>query len=164
MRPCLGMSTRSSKNKGAEIADGRQTYGGQEYRNCLDTVGHHGSAYSSSLEFISTVRPRFAIISVGRRNLYGHPAPSTIEALQRAVRCPETFHRNDSIGRIRTHRAMANCISLELRRGKVATAFAISNQRCTRDYLRISGERREHVLSVLHRRLPESDSRVHTRL
>lgn len=46
-------------------------------------VGHHGSAYSSSPEFIAAVHPRYAIISVGRHNLYGHPASSTIETLER---------------------------------------------------------------------------------
>jgi len=44
-------------------------------------VGHHGSAYSSSPEFIAAVHPRYAIISVGRHNLFGHPAPLTIETL-----------------------------------------------------------------------------------
>jgi competence protein ComEC len=47
-------------------------------------VGHHGSAYSSSPEFIAAVHPRYAIISVGRHNMFGHPAPSTIDTLQRA--------------------------------------------------------------------------------
>ncbi|HMF27507.1 MAG TPA: ComEC/Rec2 family competence protein, partial [Candidatus Cybelea sp.] len=46
-------------------------------------VGHHGSAYSSTAAFIESVRPRYAIISVGRRNLFGHPAPSTLQTLQR---------------------------------------------------------------------------------
>jgi competence protein ComEC len=45
-------------------------------------VGHHGSAYSSSSEFIAAVHPRYAIISVGRHNMFGHPAPSTIATLQ----------------------------------------------------------------------------------
>ena len=45
-------------------------------------VGHHGSAYSSSPEFLAAVHPRYAIISVGRHNLFGHPAPSTIETLR----------------------------------------------------------------------------------
>jgi len=45
-------------------------------------VGHHGSAYSSSPEFIAAVHPRYAIISVGRHNMFGHPAPSTIETLK----------------------------------------------------------------------------------
>jgi competence protein ComEC len=46
-------------------------------------VGHHGSAYGSSPAFIAAVHPRYAIISVGRHNLFGHPAPSTIETLER---------------------------------------------------------------------------------
>ncbi len=47
-------------------------------------VGHHGSSYGTTPEFIAAVRPRFAIISVGRHNLFGHPAPSTIERLTEA--------------------------------------------------------------------------------
>lgn len=46
-------------------------------------VGHHGSAYGSSPEFIEAVAPRYAIISVGRHNLFGHPAPSTLATLER---------------------------------------------------------------------------------
>jgi competence protein ComEC len=46
-------------------------------------VGHHGSAYSSSPIFIASVHPKYAIISVGRHNMFGHPAPSTLETLQR---------------------------------------------------------------------------------
>ncbi len=46
-------------------------------------VGHHGSAYSSSSAFIAAVRPQYAIISVGRHNMFGHPAPSTIATLER---------------------------------------------------------------------------------
>jgi competence protein ComEC len=46
-------------------------------------VGHHGSAYGSTAAFISAVHPAYAIISVGRHNLFGHPAISTLETLQR---------------------------------------------------------------------------------
>jgi competence protein ComEC len=46
-------------------------------------VGHHGSAYGSSPAFISAVHPQYAIISVGRHNLFGHPAPSTLQTLRR---------------------------------------------------------------------------------
>jgi competence protein ComEC len=46
-------------------------------------VGHHGSAYSSSAAFIAAVHPRYAIISVGRHNMFGHPSPATIETLTR---------------------------------------------------------------------------------
>ena len=44
-------------------------------------VGHHGSAYSSTPEFIHAVDPKYAIISVGRHNLFGHPAAATLQTL-----------------------------------------------------------------------------------
>ncbi len=45
-------------------------------------VGHHGSAYGSTPEFLAAVQPRIAVISVGRHNLFGHPAPSTVARLE----------------------------------------------------------------------------------
>ena len=41
-------------------------------------VAHHGSASSSTLRFVRSVSPSFAVISVGRGNAYGHPAPSAL--------------------------------------------------------------------------------------
>ena len=45
-------------------------------------VGHHGSAYGSTPAFVAAVRPRYAIVSVGRHNMFGHPAQSTLETLK----------------------------------------------------------------------------------
>ncbi len=42
-------------------------------------VGHHGSRYASTPTFAAAVHPKFAIISVGRHNTFGHPSPTTIE-------------------------------------------------------------------------------------
>ncbi|MET7341810.1 ComEC/Rec2 family competence protein [Streptomyces sp. NPDC087866] len=44
-------------------------------------VAHHGSAYQDSA-LLRAVRPRFALVSVGRDNPYGHPAPRTVDALR----------------------------------------------------------------------------------
>lgn len=44
-------------------------------------VGHHGSRYASSPEFLKTINPQFAIISVGK-NSYGHPALQTLQNLK----------------------------------------------------------------------------------
>lgn len=44
-------------------------------------VGHHGSKYSSSDNFIAAVHPVVSIIGVGAKNTYGHPAPRTLETL-----------------------------------------------------------------------------------
>ena len=45
-------------------------------------VGHHGSKYSSSSTFLSTVKPKYAVISVGKDNSYGHPAAITLSKLK----------------------------------------------------------------------------------
>ena len=45
-------------------------------------VGHHGSQYSSSLDFLEKVAPKYAIISVGEKNIYDHPKDTTLEKLE----------------------------------------------------------------------------------
>jgi competence protein ComEC len=44
-------------------------------------VSHHGSADPGLPALLATLRPRAAVIEVGRHNPYGHPAPSTLRAL-----------------------------------------------------------------------------------
>ena len=41
-------------------------------------VAHHGSDYSSTDEFLDLVDPKYAVISVGKNNIYKHPAESTL--------------------------------------------------------------------------------------
>ena len=45
-------------------------------------VGHHGSQYSSNLDFLKAVAPKYAIISVGDKNIYDHPKATTLEKLE----------------------------------------------------------------------------------
>ncbi len=54
---------------------------GDDLRADVLKVGHHGSAYGTTAAFVQAVVPRAAIISVGRNNLFGHPAPATIATL-----------------------------------------------------------------------------------
>jgi competence protein ComEC len=60
-------------------------------------VGHHGSAYSSASAFVAAVHPRYAVISAGRHNLFGHPAATTLAALRDAN---ATAFRTDVCGAI----------------------------------------------------------------
>ncbi|WP_226036960.1 DNA internalization-related competence protein ComEC/Rec2 [Aquibacillus saliphilus] len=46
-------------------------------------VAHHGSNTSTSEEFLSHTQPRFAWISVGENNRYGHPNQEVIERLEK---------------------------------------------------------------------------------
>ena len=47
-------------------------------------VGHHGSKYSTSEEFLRLTKPEIAVISCGRKNSYGHPHKETIDRLNAA--------------------------------------------------------------------------------
>lgn len=47
-------------------------------------VGHHGSASSTSLEFLKAVSPLFAVLFLGKDNPYGHPHQETISKLNSA--------------------------------------------------------------------------------
>jgi competence protein ComEC len=60
-------------------------------------VAHHGSAYSSTPEFLAAVRPRYALVSVGRHNVFGHPARRTLTALRRAR---AAVYRSDLCGAV----------------------------------------------------------------
>jgi competence protein ComEC len=47
-------------------------------------VPHHGSRSSSSPAFIAAVEPRIAIVPVGYRSRFGHPAPEVLERYRAA--------------------------------------------------------------------------------
>lgn len=45
-------------------------------------VGHHGSNTSSCQDFLDRVNPKYAVISVGKGNDYGHPHEGTMDKLK----------------------------------------------------------------------------------
>jgi competence protein ComEC len=60
-------------------------------------VGHHGSHSATSEAWLDELRPEEAVISVGARNTYGHPAP---EVLARLVARGIVVYRTDRQGTI----------------------------------------------------------------
>jgi competence protein ComEC len=52
-----------------------------DLRSTVLKVGHHGSRYSTSSEFLAAVDPQVAVISVGEGNTFGHPSEETLARL-----------------------------------------------------------------------------------
>ncbi len=69
--------------------------------NYLDTdilkVPHHGSFTSSSEKYLQAVTPRYAVISCGRDNSYGHPSA---EVLGRLEKIGAQILRTDRLGTV----------------------------------------------------------------
>lgn len=63
-------------------------------------VPHHGSAGSNSLNFLAKTSPKYAAISVGKNNGYGHPAPSVLRKLGVVMGDTTTIYRTDLDGAI----------------------------------------------------------------
>lgn len=63
-------------------------------------VPHHGSYTSSSTSFLKKVRPKYAVISCGKNNPYGHPRPETMKRLKKYA---GKIYRTDKKGTISFH-------------------------------------------------------------
>lgn len=60
-------------------------------------VAHHGSATASSADMLDAVLPRYAVISCGRDNSYGHPHDVTLSRLGKYA---DKLYRTDQNGNI----------------------------------------------------------------
>lgn len=72
-------------------------------------VGHHGSDSSSQTRFLEAVAPRWAVISVGADNDYGHPKEKVLSSLNAAG---ATVIRTDQAG---TVMALSDGSTVEMR-------------------------------------------------
>jgi len=63
----------------------------------LVKIAHHGSATSTMPELLAAVRPHFAVISSGVRNVYGHPR---MEVLNRLEQSKIATYRTDLNGAV----------------------------------------------------------------
>ena len=66
-------------------------------------ASHHGSEDSSGLEFLTMLRPKYAVFSVGGNNVYGHPSARVINNL---------YHVNSTVKILRTDVLGSICITV----------------------------------------------------
>lgn len=81
-------------------------------------VAHHGSRSSSTAAFLAAVEPRWAVVSVGEGNSFGHPAPEVLERLSRQGSC--RVLRTDRQGLVRLHWPQAG-LPMRLELGGIPT-------------------------------------------
>lgn len=81
-------------------------------------VGHHGAKESSSKEFLNVVKPKYAVISVGKGNRYKHPTTDTLNRLK-AVKA--SIYRTDTQGTIKAT-SNGNTISFNVKPAIKATS------------------------------------------
>lgn len=85
---------------------------GDRIRAAVLKVGHHGSATSTGQALLESARPAIALVSAGRRNRYGHPAPSVLHRLaSHQVR----VLRTDELGNITVRATAAGSIEVRAR-------------------------------------------------
>lgn len=77
-----------------EVAEGRIT---SDLHADVLKVGHHGSDTSTSKSFLEKVSPKYAIISVGKDNSYGHPSAGILTSLNEIG---AEIYRTDEVGSI----------------------------------------------------------------
>lgn len=86
----------------AEVERELARAGADDLRAEFLKVAHHGSRTSTSDALLTAATPSVAVISVGRRNRYGHPDPAVLERLRsRDIRILRTDR--DGNVRIRVH-------------------------------------------------------------
>jgi competence protein ComEC len=70
---------------------------GQRLHADLLKLGHHGSRTSTGRAWLDRVRPSVAVVSVGLRNRFGHPHPTTLSRLAEAH---VPVYRTDELGSV----------------------------------------------------------------
>lgn len=93
-----------------------------EVKSDVLKVGHHGSASSTSERFLKSVSPKYAVISVGKGNSYGHP---TQEVLERLNSYGVKVYRTDEVGTIVATSDGAN-ITFDKEASTIAAGSAVS--------------------------------------
>ncbi len=82
---------------------------GADLRSTVLKLGHHGSSGSSCAAFLDAVAPRYAVISCGYDNRYGHPHDETLDRMEEYG---ITYYRTDFDGTVTAY-TDGNTVSFE---------------------------------------------------
>lgn len=83
IRLCYGDSVFLFTGDAEKLSEDEMLANGRDLSADVIKLAHHGSAYSTSEEFIEAVNPTYAVISVSSDNDYGHPHSRTLNTIHR---------------------------------------------------------------------------------
>jgi competence protein ComEC len=95
--PLLSRSNGAQPGESAGAKSQRSAVAQRDIHADLLKIAHHGSATSTTSEFLTAVHPQFAVISAGFQNSFGHPRP---EVLTRLEQSHVATYRTDTIGAV----------------------------------------------------------------
>lgn len=78
----FGSSSFLFTGDGEDISEKEMLSKGFDIKSDVLKIGHHGSASSTTQEFLEKVSPKYAVVSVGVDNSYGHPHKETMDRLK----------------------------------------------------------------------------------
>lgn len=97
LRVSFGQAVFLFTGDAEEVSEAEQLHSGFDLRADVLKLGHHGSSSSSTAKYLAVVSPRYAVISCGRDNSYGHPHHEVLERLQESGIAP---YRTDELGTV----------------------------------------------------------------
>jgi competence protein ComEC len=80
-----------------DVSESEMLAGGYDLKADVLKVGHHGSSSSTTQAYLDAVAPKYAVISAGKENSYGHPTQATLNRLTAAK---AQVYRTDLLGTI----------------------------------------------------------------
>ena len=109
----------------------------------LYVVGHHGSADSSNGEYVRAIGPKYAFLSVGKNNPYGHPNPVIMNTfMENNIQ----LFRTDQQGEI-TVTSDGHSISINKPPADILIGDSVASEKSIQTEVS-SGERHRYVLNT----------------
>lgn len=102
--------------------------GTQKLKSDVMMCGHHGSANSTTKEWVKKVAPTYAVISVGAQNSYGHPASAVLEILrQLKIKCFRTDKCGSVVATTNGKKISFSCKPVQLSSNKKTGSTNVSS-------------------------------------
>ena len=98
--PCAPSTQPSAQGQALPCAPSTQPAAQNPLRCTILDAGHHGASNATGEALLDLAQPELVLISCGKNNRYGHPAPETLKRLEeRGIR----WYSTAEVGAIQVH-------------------------------------------------------------